>query len=150
MKIVPWMAGACLCLGLTVGASGQSGAPASKAAQIERGKYLASGVGMCGDCHTPMNERGEHVVEKWLKGAPVMIKPPFPIPNWAETAPDITAMKGWTDADYVKFLMTGIQPNGEPARPPMPSYRLNKEDAEAVTAYLRSMASPEPSTEAKK
>lgn len=150
MKIVSWMAGACLCLGFTVSAAGQSDATAGKAAQIERGKYLASNVGMCGDCHTPMNERGEHVMEKWLRGAPVLIKPPFPIPNWAEVAPDITAMKGWTDADYVKFLTAGIQPNGEPARPPMPSYRLNKEDAEAVTAYLRSLAASEAVSEAKK
>jgi len=30
-------------------------------AQIEHGKYLVERVGMCGDCHSPRNERGEFV-----------------------------------------------------------------------------------------
>ena len=45
----------------------------------------------------------------------------------------------WGEADLVKFLMTGKDPEGHEAHPPMPAFRLNEEDARAVTAYLRSL-----------
>ena len=35
--------------------------------------------------------------------------------------------------------MTGLAPNGQPARPPMPQYKMNRADAEAVVAYLESL-----------
>jgi hypothetical protein len=37
-------------------------------------------------------------------------------------------------------MMTGIASNGLPVRPPMPQYRFNQQDAEAIVAYLRSVA----------
>jgi hypothetical protein len=37
-------------------------------------------------------------------------------------------------------MMTGIAFNGLPARPPMPQYRFNQQDAEAIVAYLKSLA----------
>jgi hypothetical protein len=37
--------------------------------------------------------------------------------------------------------MTGIAYNDLPARPPMPQYRFNQEDAAAIMAYLRSLGS---------
>ena len=39
----------------------------------------------------------------------------------------------------VKFLTTGINPDGEKAMPPMPAFRLNARDARAVALYLRSV-----------
>jgi hypothetical protein len=36
--------------------------------------------------------------------------------------------------------MTGIAYNGLPARPPMPQYRYSRQDAEAIVAYLKSLA----------
>ena len=39
----------------------------------------------------------------------------------------------------VKFLTTGIDPGGNKARPPMPAFRLNGDDARAVAVYLRSL-----------
>lgn len=108
--------------------------------KVERGKYLVHGIAGCSDCHTPTNEKGEPLPGKELAGAPLMFKPTVPIPNWAEKAPKIAGLPGWETADAVKFLMTGVAYNGLPARPPMPQYRMNKEDAEAVVAYLRSLA----------
>jgi hypothetical protein len=35
--------------------------------------------------------------------------------------------------------MTGLAYNDLPARPPMPQYRLTREEATAVVAYLRSL-----------
>lgn len=94
---------------------------------------------MCGDCHTPHNEKGEPIREKWLKGSPLPFKPTVPMPVWADKSPNIAGLPGWEDKDAVKFLMTGIAYNDLPGRPPMPQYRFNKEDATAIVAYLRSL-----------
>jgi len=121
--------------------SASSAAPApAKVSKIERGKYLVEHVGMCGDCHTPHNEKGEPIAGKLLKGAPLSFKSIVPIPVWADKASNIAGLPGWETGDAVKFLMTGIAYNDLPARPPMPQYRFNKEDAEAVVAYLKSLA----------
>lgn len=120
-----------------------SAAPKKKdtsAAQVKRGEYLVENIGMCADCHTPFNEKGEPVKEKHLQGAPLMFKPTVPIPGWAERSANIAGLKGWTDAEAIKFLTTGVDPNGKTPGPPMPRYRFNKADAAAIVAYLRSLA----------
>jgi mono/diheme cytochrome c family protein len=43
----------------------------------------------------------------------------------------------------VKLLTTGIWTTGNRLRPPMPQFRLNRQDAEAVVAYLKSV-NPQP------
>lgn len=139
MKNFAWTAGAVCLLGIAslsfLGASGSAGP-----SKVERGKYLVQGVAGCGDCHSPMDEKGVPVPGKEFMGAPLMFKPTVPMPMWADKSPNIAGLPGWETADAVKFLMTGIAYNGLPARPPMPQYRMNKEDAEAVVAYLRSLA----------
>ena len=113
---------------------------ADSAALIARGKYLVEGVGMCGDCHTPRNEKGEPMKEQWLKGAVLDFKPAVPIPVWADKSVDISGLRGWDRDAAIKFMMTGAVPNSVPARPPMPQYRFNLEDATAIVAYLKSLA----------
>jgi len=115
-------------------------APPASAAKIARGKYLVEGVAMCGDCHSPHNEKGEPIRGKELRGATLMFKPSVPMPVWADKAPNIAGLRGWEEQDAVKFLMTGIAYNDLPARPPMSQFRFNKEDAEAVVAYLKSLS----------
>jgi mono/diheme cytochrome c family protein len=119
-------------------------APASPAqpAKVAQGKYIVEAVGMCGDCHTSYSEKGEPLPGKTLQGAVLPFKPLVPMPVWAEEAPNIAGLPGWTDQQAVKFLMTGVAYNDLPARPPMPQYRMNRQDAEAVVAYLRSLAPP--------
>lgn len=106
--------------------------------QIERGKYLVDGVGKCSDCHTPFTDKGMPDESKLLQGAPIMFKPTVEIP-WAEVAPGIAGLPMLSQKDAVAFLMTGKMPDGSMPRPPMPQYRLNKADAEAVVAYLKSL-----------
>lgn len=125
----------CLALTLANSASAESGS-----SKLERGKYLVEQVGMCGDCHTPHNEKGEPIQEKALKGAILPFKPTVPMPVWADKSPNIAGLPGWEDKDAIRFLMTGIAYNDLPARPPMPQYRFNQEDATAIMAYLRSLA----------
>ncbi len=94
---------------------------------------------MCADCHTPMNDKGEFVQDKWLQGTKLTFAPTVPMPVWADTSVNIAGLPGWDHAQAVKFFMTGLAPNGQPARPPMPQYHMNKTDAEAVVAYLESL-----------
>ena len=115
----------------------QSSASASK---IARGKYLVQNVAQCGDCHSPHDEKGEAIRGKELRGGMLEFKPTAPVPNWADKSPNIAGLRGWEDADAVKFLMTGLAYNDLPARPPMPQYKMNKEDAEAVVEYLKSLS----------
>jgi len=131
------LAGAICFCGLVIQSA--DAAPAS-AAEVARGKYLVEQVARCGDCHSPHNDKGEPIPGKELHGAALSTKPVTPRPDWADGAPNIAGLRGWDDQDAVKFLMTGLAYNDLPARPPMPQYHLNKEDAEAIVAYLKSLS----------
>jgi mono/diheme cytochrome c family protein len=106
---------------------------------IARGKYLAIGIGGCHDCHTPRDQKGQFIQDKWLQGSELFMKPAFPIPGWTAISPGIAGLPNWTDQQAIRFLNTGIAPDGTPANPPMPQYRFNRADAKAVVAYLRSL-----------
>ena len=107
--------------------------------QVARGEYIVKAIGQCGDCHTPMDEKGEFVPGKWLQGTKLTFVSTVPVPNWADVAPNIAGLQGWAHETAIQFFMTGLAPNGQPARPPMPQYHMNRSDAEAVVAYLESL-----------
>jgi mono/diheme cytochrome c family protein len=140
MKVVFCVAGLIIVLMLVMFTSSPSTAAPSSAASVARGKYLVEQVALCGDCHTPRNDKGEPIAGKLLKGAPVGFKPIVPMLVWADKAPNIAGLPGWEKDAAVKFFMTGIAYNDLPARLPMPQYRFTQQDAEAVVAYLRSLA----------
>jgi mono/diheme cytochrome c family protein len=107
---------------------------------VERGKYLVNDVAMCGDCHTPRLPNGQFDQSRWLKGTELDFAPVRPTPNWAKYAPDITKSGiKWSEQEMASYLQTGRDPGGRIARPPMPAYRLNRQDAEAVARYLQSL-----------
>ncbi len=110
-----------------------------RAVSVARGKYLVESVGLCGDCHTPRNDKGEPVQEQWLKGATLDFKPIDPVPVWADKAPAIAGLPGWDKSIAIRFLMTGVGSKELPSRPPMPQYRFNVQDAQAIVAYLKSL-----------
>jgi mono/diheme cytochrome c family protein len=125
---------------LAVAASAAAVEPASKSkATLARGKYLVEGVGMCTDCHSPRNEKGEFIRARWLQGAAITFKSTVPMPAWAEAAPPLAGLPGWTEAQVVTLLTTGKDQKGQKPEPPMPEYRMNREDAAAVAAYLASL-----------
>jgi len=119
--------------------AGSDNPSSKKSAQIAHGAYLVKEIGQCADCHTPMNEKGEYVQDKWLQGTKLTFTSTVPVPGWADTSANIAGLPGWDHAKAVQFFMTGLAPNGQPARPPMPAYHMNKADAEAVVAYLESL-----------
>jgi hypothetical protein len=65
-----------------------------------------------------------------------------PDPNWPLTAPRIggTPLPA-SDEDMIKLLTTGIWTTGAHLRDPMPQFRMDRSDAEAVVAYLKSFNS---------
>jgi mono/diheme cytochrome c family protein len=107
-------------------------------ALIRRGYYLVHDVAGCVDCHSPRDEKGQFIPDKHLTGSVLPFAPTVPMP-WSPAAPAIAGFEGYTTEQAVKFLMTGERPSGVPPLPPMPAYRLNKEDAKAVVAYLKSL-----------
>lgn len=115
----------------------------TEAVLVKRGEYLVHGIGLCTDCHSPRNPDGSFVEGRHLTGAPLPLAPTVPMP-WAGVAPSIAGLPaGWDEAAMVRFLTTGERPNNlPPVRPPMPAFRLNADDAQAVTAYLRSLEKP--------
>jgi mono/diheme cytochrome c family protein len=109
-------------------------------AQIERGRYLVHESVLCVDCHSPRDEKGRFIAGKHLTGAALPFVPTVPMP-WAPAAPNIAGLENFTAEQAVKFMMTGERPSGVPALPPMPAFRMSREDAEAVVAYLKSLPS---------
>lgn len=108
--------------------------------QIKRGEYLVEKVGLCADCHSPRNQRGEFIKEAHLGGAPLGFAATVPMPAWAPVAPPIAGLPSMTSEQAVVFLTTGARPDGSRPRPPMPEFRFSEDDARAVTAYLKSLA----------
>lgn len=129
-------------------ASTASGSPAENApalpadqaanALLVRGRYLVEHVGLCADCHTPRNEKGQFLREQWLKGAALPFQPLVPMP-WAPAAPPLAGLPSLTEEQAIAFMRTGKRPDGSVPRPPMPEFRFSEEDARAVVSYLKSL-----------
>jgi len=102
---------------------------------VARGEYLVNNIGGCNDCHTPMTPAGPDMAHA-LQGATLIFAPTIPIP-WAPVAPSIAGLpSGYTEAQFAAFLQTGVKPDGSSPLPPMPAFRLNEDDAEAMAAYI--------------
>ena len=107
---------------------------------VARGKYIVEGVAMCEQCHTRHTENEQPDLGNWLKGGPVQIEPTYPSPHWAVQVPRIASGPPGTDADFIKLMTRGIARTGNPPNPPMPPFHMTREDAEAVLAYLKTLA----------
>jgi len=130
-----------VCMVLGIGTVRQSNIAAQDKAKagaiVKRGEYLVNVVARCGDCHTPRTDKGKLDMSRHLQGANMWFTPKVKKGEFEDHAPDITnsgRAGKWNEAKMVKFLSTG-----EKSDPPMPAYNLTVEDAEAVTAYLRSL-----------
>jgi len=107
--------------------------------QIARGKYIVEGVAMCGMCHTPRTDSGEIDQQHWLDGAALWLLPAHPAADWPLKAPRLAGSPAASDEELVQLLTTGVWKTGNHLRAPMPQFRMSREDAEAVVAYLRSL-----------
>ena len=130
--IIPWMASA----GVLWAADTNTPPDASS---LQRGKYLVERVCLCGDCHSPRDDKGAFIPSQWLQGELIGFKPDHPMP-FAAIAPPIAGLPSYANAAAaIKFLETGTNTLGKLAMAPMPQFRFDHEDAVAVVAYLRSL-----------
>jgi len=117
------------------GGAGQARAQGS----VERGRYIVESVAMCERCHTQRDENGNPDRTHWLMGGPVQTRPTYRDSKWAFIEPRIARSPPGTDDEFIKLLTTGISRTGLPPNPPMPPFRMTRDDAEAVLAYLKSL-----------
>ena len=121
-------------------------------AETQRGRYLASMVGLCIECHTPRvgGDFGTFDKTKWFAGGEAfpaaalgLPTPPFPTLIVVKNiTPHATGIAGYTQADVVKVLKMGLDKSGGPVCPPMPAgpmgeyAGLTDQDANDIAAYI--------------
>jgi hypothetical protein len=107
--------------------------------QVERGKYIVENVAKCTECHSPRVQNEELEKGLLLGGAKLEFKPITPNASWAESAPNIRGIKGYNEKAAVTLFSRGIAKNYGELAPPMPSYKMTEDDADAVYKYLKSL-----------
>lgn len=116
-----------------------SGSQQSNQGLIERGRYIVESVAMCERCHTQRDGNGNPDRVHWLMGGPVQTRPTYNDSKWALIEPRFAGSPPGTEDEFIKLLTTGISRTGLPPNPPMPPFRMTREDANAVLAYLKSL-----------
>lgn len=113
---------------------------------IERGHYLANHVMLCVDCHSKRDWSlfsGPMVAGTEGKGGETFDqKLGFP---GKYVAPNITpyGLKDWTDGEIFRAITSGVSKDGRALFSIMPHHnygQLDKNDIEAVIAYIRSLS----------
>jgi mono/diheme cytochrome c family protein len=112
------------------------GTPAK--AGVSRGEYLANSVAMCVQCHSPRTADGTIIADKKFHGAPMPAHAPAWATDWCVSAPPIAGLHGLTDEQFVMLLTEGHAGDRPAPKPPMPPFRMTREDAQAILQYLRS------------
>lgn len=105
----------------------------------QRGRYIVEHVAFCIECHSPRDDQGNIVRGQEFTGAPIPFRPPWHN-DWADRAPRNRGLPGYTPELAVRLLMEGaIDRQDRQLRPPMPPFRMNRQDASDVVAYLTSL-----------
>ncbi|SRR6266567_2493724 len=108
-------------------------------ANVEHGRYIVEDIAMCAQCHSPRDEGGNIVESQEFFGAPVPVRPPW-ANNWAILAPRNRGLPGYDDDQAMRLLTEGaIGRDGKQLKPPMPRFRMTKQDAADVIAFMRSL-----------
>lgn len=122
----------------------RSGSPAAppRGVTVEYGRYLSRNVALCADCHTRRSgAMSEPEMDRLFAGTN---HPPkdFPV-NPANITPDsATGIGSWSEADFLKTMRTGMNPNGVALDSfmPWPQYkRMTDDDLRAIYRYLQTV-----------
>jgi len=115
------------------------------ASKLERGKYLATHVCVCVDCHSTRNwnEFSGPLVEGTLGKGGEVFDQRFGFPG-RFYAKNITpfGIGNWTDAEVLRAIASGVSKNGKALFPIMPHPhfgQMAKEDLESIIVYLRTL-----------
>ena len=127
---------------LAARAPGQSASQTARHASrgnVEHGRYIAERVAMCIECHSGRDANGNILQSALFEGGPIPFAPPWPN-DWANRAPRNKGLPGYTDEQALRLLTEGaIGRDGKQLRPPMPRFRMTRQDAADVIAFLRSL-----------
>ncbi len=118
----------------------QGSQPTAISGNVEHGRYIVHNVAMCVECHSPRDAQGNIIAGQEFYGAPVPVGPPSWTTDWALIAPRNRGLPGYDDAQAMRLLTEGaIGRDGKQLRLPMPRFRMAKQDAADVIAYMRSL-----------
>ncbi len=108
-------------------------------ASAAHGRYLVEHVAMCVECHSSRDASGVILPETRFLGGEIPFHPPWPN-DWATRAPRNAGLPGYSDEAAMRLLTEGaIGRQGVRLRPPMPRFRMTREDAADVIAFMRSI-----------
>lgn len=104
-----------------------------------RGRYLAEHVAMCVECHSGRDAQGNIIPSELYMGGNIPTKPAWPN-DWAIRAPRNSGLPGYTVEDGIRLLTEGaIDRTGRQLKSPMPKFRMTRQDAADVVAFLKSL-----------
>jgi mono/diheme cytochrome c family protein len=113
----------------------------SKSKAWNRGAYLVTALGHCGECHTPRNAMGGLKRSLWLSGSSG-----GPVGDAPNITPDkTTGIGGWSAEDIVSALKLGMLPDGDFVGSEMTEVveystsQLSDADLKAIAAYLAAL-----------
>jgi mono/diheme cytochrome c family protein len=109
---------------------------------VERGAYLVTTIGSCGNCHSPRDAPGHVAPGKELSGGVEFDEDLGHVVGPNITPDRETGIGAWTEADIITALRDGKRPDGTIIGPPMPIiayHQLSDKDAAAIAAYLLSI-----------
>ena len=121
------------------------GLPApSKKDKVAYGRYIATALAHCFECHSGPDAQGVPDPEHNLgSGGFLITLAPGATVMTANITPDMeTGIGKWSDADIKKALTQGIRPDGRRLAPPMPFpffKNMSAGDLDAVVAFLRTI-----------
>jgi len=121
------------------------GAPAPVADdKVAYGRYIATAIAHCFECHTTPDERGTPDMAHHLGagGFRISLAPGMDVITPNITSDPATGIGKWSDADIKKALTDGVAPSGQHLSPPMPFpwfKHMTDSDLDAVVAYLHTL-----------
>jgi mono/diheme cytochrome c family protein len=106
----------------------------ARSAVLNRGRYLTTALGHCGECHTPRNFLGGTKKDRFLAGV-------------KSESPNLTPTRlgKKSDGEIKEFLRTAMTPDGDVAAESMAEVvqnttsQLTAQDLDALVAFLRSL-----------
>ncbi|WP_018698183.1 cytochrome c [Amorphus coralli] len=112
-----------------------------------RGAYLVTGPGHCGECHTPRTLLFGMDRAHWLGGAP-SLEVKGTVPN---ITPSEDGIGDWSEGDIAYYLESGFTPDFDAVGGTMAAVQRNwanvpPADREAVAAYLKTVP-PQPAAD---
>jgi mono/diheme cytochrome c family protein len=114
-------------------------AAVSAADPVAYGRYLATALGHCMECHSTPGDNGPDLVGSLGAGG-VEFRGPWGVSVSANITPN--GIGFYSDDELATIITKGIRPDGTRLQPPMPvaSYaNMTDKDVTAIIAYLRSL-----------